>query len=487
MILGSGWAGYALARLLSPHKYERVIVSPRSYFVFTPLLASTAVGTLEFRAAAEPVRRIKGLDAFHQGWADEVDFARRVVRVERNVAMDRAETVVVPPSTPGADGDEVGKRKGAVFEVPYDRLVIAVGAYSQTFGVPGVRPHAHLLRDVSDARRIRLRVLRRFEQAASVLTNGANTAAADAQRRALLHFAVVGGGPTGVEFAAELHDLIHEDLLRLYPWLSPYVKITVYDVAEKILPMFDRELSAYAMATFAREGIMVKTGHHLLGIREVVEDNGMGGAGDLRTLRLNIKEEPDEVPAGIVVWSTGLMRNPLVERLVGTEFAVPVEMGGTGRELVRLQTDPKTGGILTDDRLRVKVSSSSPSPTMDNATSVLPNVYAIGDCAVVDTPGKPALPATAQVASQKAAYLAKQLNGTKTTDKPFRFRNWGMMAYLGGWRAIHQSEADELKGRAAWLLWRTAYLTYSVSLRNKIMVPFYWFMTWVFGRDITRF
>lgn len=82
------------------------------------------------------------------------------------------------------------------------------------------------------------------------------------------------------------------------------------------------------------------------------------------------------------------------------------------------------------------------------------------------------LPATAQVASQKATYLAKQLNKGNVTEKEFLFRNWGTMTYLGNWTAIHQSSADELKGWAAWVLWRTAYLTRSMSIRNKISKQF---------------
>lgn len=82
------------------------------------------------------------------------------------------------------------------------------------------------------------------------------------------------------------------------------------------------------------------------------------------------------------------------------------------------------------------------------------------------------LPATAQVASQKATHLAKQLNKGDVTQKEFRFRNWGTMTYLGNWTAIHQSSADELKGWAAWVLWRTAYLTRSMSIRNKISEQF---------------
>lgn len=86
---------------------------------------------------------------------------------------------------------------------------------------------------------------------------------ADESRRELLHFAIVGGGPTGIEYAAELHDLIHDDLSRIYPSLMPYVKITVYDIAPKILPMFDQTLASYAMNVFSRQNIEVKTGHSI--------------------------------------------------------------------------------------------------------------------------------------------------------------------------------------------------------------------------------
>lgn len=417
-------------------------MSPRSHFVFTPLLASSAVGTLEFRAVVEPVRRL-GLDEFHQAWASSIDFRRKVVRVEASTRDDAARTGAEPVPVPGSE-----------FEVPYDKLVVAVGCYSQTFGVEGVKEHANFLRDIGDARAVRLKVLRAFEKAALPTSS-------DSERKKLLHFAVVGGGPTGIEFAAELHDLIHEDLKHMYPELMQHVAITIYDIAPKVLPMFDQNLASYAMDTFSRKGIRVKTEHHLQRIRR---------EGDV--LMLSIKEEPEEVGAGVVVWSTGLMQNPLVGDLVGREIE------GVGK----IVKDGRSGGIVTDAHLRVQVQAD------DGETTTLPDVYAIGDCAVVRGQS---LPATAQVASQQAGYLGKRFNnGTSdeaSTTAGFKFRNWGTMAYLGGWRAIHQSEADELKGRAAWILWRTAYLTKSMSIRNKMLIPVYWLATWIFGRDISRF
>lgn len=498
VVLGSGWAGYALVRDLDPAKYERVIVSPRSYFVFTPLLASTSVGTLEFRSILEPVRRLLP-DCFHQGWADDVDFANKTIHVETNPDADEINSRTLPPATqpPKNHVNESGssavsvvearssssvketltKRKGGMITVPYDKLIIAAGAYSQTFGVPGVRENANFLRDVGDARCIRIRVLQCFERAELPSTT-------DKQRRQLLHFVVVGGGPTGIEFAAELHDLIHDDLSRIYPDLMPFVSITVYEIAPKILPMFDKKLSSYAVDNFWRQGISVKTEHHLEGISP--DEDGKGG------LKLKIQEYGDaKVGAGIVVWSTGLMQNPLVAKLVTKEIRAPI----TTEEQQQLKQQPwhivnaeKSGGLVIDDYLRVRISTRPVQHGLDNY--VLPQVYAIGDCAVME---REALPATALVASQQAKYLARALNkygsseAVGTESKPFHFRNLGTLTYIGNWRAIAQSSSEGLTGRLAWILWRGAYITRTMSMRNKIMVLVHWIMTWLFGRDISRF
>jgi len=97
-------------------------------------------------------------------------------------------------------------------------------------------------------------------------------------------------------------------------------------------------------------------------------------------------------------------------------------------------------------------------------------------------------PATAQVASQKAEWLAKRLNRGGFDVNGFTWRNMGVMAYLGNWNAIMQSGGvGNVSGRAAWVLWRGAYLTKSVSWRNKVLIPIYWFLNWAFGRDISRF
>jgi len=224
---------------------------------------------------------------------------------------------------------------------------------------------------------------------------------------------------TGVEFAAELFDLCHEDLRKLYPSLIPHIHITIYDVAPKILPMFDKGPSSSA------------------------------------TLSTSIT-----TPSG-QKWS--------------------------------LKRHPKTGGLMVDDRFRVKLipreyahsSSSTSFKENGSPTATMQDVFAVGDVAVLEDG---MLPATAQVANQEAKWLGKRLNKHDFEKDGFNFKNMGVMTYLGNMKAIMQAEGGtEVKGRMAWLIWRGAYLTQTVSWRNKLLIPIYWSINWIFGRDISRF
>lgn len=194
-------------------------MSPRSYFVFTPLLASTSVGTLEFRCALEPARARKGNKPgpqFFQGWADGVDFEKRRLSIEE--AVDDPLQGVGLASERGVGDLNKKREKGQVFEMDWDKLIISVGCYSQTFGTKGVKEHAYFLKDVGDAKRIRDRLLSCFEMASLPTTS-------EEMKRMLLNFAVVGGGPTGIEWSAELNDIIEEDMKKLYPDLIGYAKV----------------------------------------------------------------------------------------------------------------------------------------------------------------------------------------------------------------------------------------------------------------------
>ena len=204
--------------------------------------------------------------------------------------------------------------------------------------------HALFLKDVEDARRIRRRVIDCFDQAAEDHDFDG------------LHFAVVGGGPTGVEFAAELHDLISQDLCRHYPDIYQHARITIYDIAPRILGGFDARLAAYAMQKFYREGIDVQIG---VGVQWVNADEiGLTNGESARV--------------GMTVWVTGIAANPLVRSL---------------------RCDKTRSRLLVDEGLHLLRDGK-----------VVEGVYALGDCAsIVDND----LPCTAQVAKQQAQYLSK--------------------------------------------------------------------------------
>lgn len=178
VVLGSGWAGFTVARGLNPRKYQVVCVSPRSYFVFTPLLASTSVGTLEFRTSLEPVRSILKENSFFQGWADDVNFQTKTLTIEESVDDPLQGRALASDTNESSrrgmqalEGHAAPSEKGKLFEFNWDKLIIAVGCYSQTFNTRGVKENAYFLKDVGDARRIRNRLLSCFEAAALPTTS----------------------------------------------------------------------------------------------------------------------------------------------------------------------------------------------------------------------------------------------------------------------------------------------------------------------------
>ena len=494
--------GYVLSRRLSAKKYQTVVVSPRSYFVFTPLLAGTAVGTLEFRTTLEPVRnrRYPNIE-FIQAWADDIDFDRKIVRVEESVVDVEQSAALGDRHGDYTDKEErqertAKRRQGTFFDVAYDKLVVSVGCYNQTFSTEGVKENAFFLKDVADTRKIRKRILECYEIAALPTTS-------DQLKRQLLHFAVVGGGPTGMEFSAELNDLVHEDMLKLYPDLETYAKITIYDVAPKVLSMFDKSLVEYAMETFKREKIDIKTEHHVQELRQGVpntQGEDIGNVTDTEScFTLKTKEEGD-IGVGMCVWTTGNMMNPFVQKALRKCYKLPKASASVkGSDHSRLEEsvqdedwiikkDGKSGAMLVDDHLRVQLQTALPQSKEGDglpgpkASAFMKNVFAIGDNSMLDSG---ALPATAQTANQQALWLGKHLNKDDIETATFSFKNMGIMAYLGNARGLLQTgHNNHITGRSAWLIWRGAYVTMSVSWRNKILIPIYWLVFKVPSRGL---
>jgi NADH dehydrogenase FAD-containing subunit len=294
--------------------------------------------------------------------------------------------------------------------------------------VAGVSEHALCLQDITDAREIRGRVLRQL--AAADLPG-----LPEAEVRRRLTFVVCGGGATGVEIAAEIHDLLDEELREVFPQVARVAHVVLLEAAPRLLGGFDAALADYTGDHFRREGIEVRTSTPVARIeadRVVLSD---GSA----------------LPCGMVVWAGGLAARPLVREL----------------------------GFPLDSRGRLVVDRTLRLPGVAGA-------FALGDCAAC---GEPPLPATAQVAQQQGKHLGRALRmeASGRHPPPFDFTNFGMLAYIGGGKALADLPAVKWSGRTAWLFWRSVYLTKLVSFANKVKVLFDWGKAAVFGRDTSRF
>lgn len=403
VILGTGFAGFSLLKNLKTKWFDITVVSPRNYFLFTPLLPSTTVGTIEFRSIIEPIRVARTKAHFYQACCNDIDPVKKQVHCQSSL-----------------DGHE--------FTLDYDYLVIGVGAVNNTLNIPGVNENTVGLRDLKDARKIRKLIIEAFERAS---TPGLTP---EEQAR-LLHFVVVGGGPTGVEFAAELHDFLDEDLDRWYPNLADHVKITLVEARGNILSSFDTRLSEYAMRSMQRQKVDVRT-HAMV---QKVEPNTLTLADNTR------------IECGMILWSTGNGPTPFTQQLV---FA-----------------KDRSGRLMTDTHFRVIGTD---------------NIFAIGDCATIEGQN---LPATAQVAQQQGKYLAIQFNEMQKGREvgPFTYKNMGMLAYVGDKKALADLKRVKSSGFGTYIFWRSAYLTKLVSLKNKFLVIIDWIKAAIFGRDISQF
>ncbi|KAK9836804.1 hypothetical protein WJX74_008426 [Apatococcus lobatus] len=321
VILGTGWGAVSVLRSL-PKKivdqYEITVVSPRNYFLFTALLPAVATGNLEERSVTEPIRRIlAGKGKFFEANAEDIDPKNKMLTVR-------------PPRHRGLSRD--------AFKISYDTLILAIGSVNNTFGIKGVEQHSIPFKRIEDARALRQRVSECFEHAALPGTS-------DQARRDLLSFIVVGGGPTGVEVAAELYDLIKEDLSRFYPQLAKDVaRVRLVELQDHILSTYDREISDYAAQLFSRNGIDLVLNCKVTSISK----------GSVQ-ITYNDGNTVD-YPFGACVWATGVAKNPLVTKL---QERLP-------------ETQRHFRSILTDDYLQVLGSNGS--------------IFAIGDAATIDQP-----------------------------------------------------------------------------------------------------
>ncbi|KAK4459243.1 putative mitochondrial external NADH-ubiquinone oxidoreductase 2 precursor [Cladorrhinum samala] len=521
VILGGGWGSVALLKDLEPDHYHVTVISPTNYFLFTPMLPSATVGTLGLRSLVEPIRRVIGRVRGHfvRARAEDVDFSARLVEVSQT------------------DCHGVEQR----FYVPYDKLVVGVGSVTNPHGVKGLE-HCHFLKDIDDARQIRNQVIQNLELACLPTTT-------DEDRKRLLSFVISGGGPTGVEFAAELYDLLNEDLIDMFPrLLRNEVSVHLIQSRGHILNTYDETLSKYAEERFARDQVEVLTNSRVSEVKPdsiVFTQKGEDG-----------KVVTKELPMGFCLWSTGVSQAELCKTLAA--------------KLGHAQTNRHA--LQTDTHLRL------------NGTP-LGDVYAIGDCATVQNnvadhivgflrnlawkrgtdPEKlslhfsdwrsvaeqvkkkfpqaaehlkrldklfheydrdqsgtldfgelrellnqidsklTSLPATAQRAHQQGQYLAHKFNklaraasGLRANEivegdvdaavyKAFEYKHLGSLAYVGN-SAVFDFGGGKGFGGGLWAVyaWRSIYFAQSVSFRTRVLMAMDWGKRAMFGRVRVR-
>ncbi|PIA34374.1 hypothetical protein AQUCO_03800171v1 [Aquilegia coerulea] len=523
IVLGTGWAGTTFLKNLDSTQYDVKVISPRNYFAFTPLLPSVTVGTVEARSIVEPIRNIikkkLGNVGFLEAECYEIDAKNKKVHCRSTQKT-------------GLEGKEE-------FIVDYDYLVVATGARANTFNTPGVEEHTHFLKEIEDAQNIRRNVIDCFERA-----NLPNLS--DEERKNNLHFVVVGGGPTGVEFAAELHDFLEEDLSRLYPQVKDFVKITLVEAADHILNMFDKRITAFAEEKFQRDGIDVKLGSMVVKVNDKAISTKERSTGLVQ-----------HIPYGMVVWSTGIGTRPFItnfmkkigqgnRRVLATDEWLRVEgedcdgiyaLGDcatinqrkvmddiaaifkkadkdnsgtlTVKKLQEVMEDiceryPQVKLYLKNKRMKNIVALLEESKGDDNKESKEFDIERVKTAlSAVDSQMKN-LPPTAQVAAQQGQYLAKCFNRMKECDQnpegplrirdegrhrfhPFRYRHLGQFAPLGGEQTAAQLPGDLVSiGHSSQWLWYSVYASKQVSWRNRLLVISDWGKRFVHGRDSSR-
>ncbi|KAI5386496.1 internal alternative NAD(P)H-ubiquinone oxidoreductase A2, mitochondrial [Lathyrus oleraceus] len=433
VVLGTGWAACRFLKGLDTRIYDVVCISPRNHMVFTPLLASTCVGTLEFRSVAEPIGSIQ--DALSKDPNSHFLLAS-CTNIDTNKHEVYCETV-----TNGGLS-----REPYQFKVAYDKLVIASGAEPSTFGIKGVKEHAFFLREVNHAQEIRKRLLLN-------LMLSENPGISEEEKKGLLHCVVIGGGPTGVEFSGELSDFITKDVRERYTHVKDYIHVTLIE-ANEILSSFDVSLRQYAMKHLTKSGVRF--------VRGVVKE--------VHPQKI-VLSDGTEVPYGLLVWSTGVGPSEFVKNL-----NLPVSPGG------RIGVD---GWMRVPSVEDVFALGDCAGFLEQTGRPVLPAL-----AQVAERQGKFLVELFNKIGKQDGG-KALSANGIPFGDS-FVYKHLGSMASVGAYKALvdlrqsKDAKGLSLAGFVSWLIWRSAYLTRVLSWRNRFYVAVNWGTTFVFGRDNSR-
>ena len=401
VIIGAGFGGFWAVRKLSKGPVEVVLVDRNNYHTFFPLLYQVGTAELEPGQIIYPVRsflRNRPNIEFLMDEVKKIDWNNRTVECESHW-------------------------------LTYDFLILAVGSAPHFFGVAGASENAMPLRSLEEGIDVRNHILQCFEKAVHEPDL--------AIRQRLLTFAIVGGGPTGVEFTGALSELVSGPIRKDYPTLDfQTVKIVLLEAANRLLPGIPEKLSQYALDQLHRKGVDVRL--------EAVVDEVTEHAVWLK--------EGEQIPTETVVWTAG----------------------------VRGSSVSESSELLVNRRGQVIVS-----PTLQVANHS--EVYVVGDSASLEENGGP-LPMIAPVAMQQgeaaARNIIRQIKGQEPI--PFYYKNMGMLAVVGRNAAVADLGRVKFTGFMAWALWLAVHIYRLLGFRNRLQVLIDWAASYIFRERAAR-
>ena len=314
-------------------------------------------------------------------------------------------------------------------EINYDTLLISVGSSYSYFGNDNWSSHSHGLKNLNDALDIRDNILKAFEKA----ENEKNPEL----KLSYLNFVIIGGGPTGVELAGSIAELAYKNIKNEYRnFNTSDINVYLVEGGPDILPDYSRDLSDKASKYLQKLGVTLRLNEKVMDI----EDK-------------KVTTEKETYLTNNIIWAAGNKANPLIDKL-------KTEVDNFGR-------------VIVNDDFSIIENNS---------------IYVIGDASnYKNFDGKP-LPGIAPVAIQQGKYLAKKIISNKSTEslKKFKYKDKGMMATIGGFKAIGVIGKLKISGLLAWLFWSLIHLVYLIGYKSKLIVLIEWIFAYFLNKRGTR-
>ena len=397
VIIGGGFGGLYAAQTLAKAPVKVTLIDKRNFHIFQPLLYQVATGGLSPTNISSPLRgilsRSKNVEVL-MGEVKNIDTKQQIVQLKYR-------------------------------EISYDSLVVATGASHQYFGNDEWANQAPGLKTIEDALEMRRRIFIAFESAEKETD--------PKKRQAWLTFAIVGGGPAGVELAGALAELAHGTLKEDFRNINTKeAKIILVQSPDRILPSYSPYISAKAKASLEQLGVTVMTSTRVIRMNR-------------HEITVRCDDEVESIRARTILWTAGMKASPMAQ-ILAEKTGAPLD---------------KTGRVIVEPNFNV--------PGCEN-------IFVIGDLANYShQEGKP-LPGVAPVAMQSGKYVARLIKSRLKgeTISPFRYQDWGSLAVIGKHAAVVEMRGLKLSGFLAWVFWMFIHVFYLLEFDNKLIVMIQW-------------